>query len=209
MIKPFKVFTGAMLLLALGCLAARPAQAQFGVAAGLNFDSFGDIDLGSAEASVENATGYHIGVFYDLAAGPLAIRPGLFYRVIQDIEYELSTGNLPDNVFDLNMIEVPIDVRFRMPAPLIAPYVLAGPVFAFASSEDDDFDESLEDLTISANIGVGVELGILGVRLFPELRYSFGITPIVNDFDFLGSSVTPDDESQRLNVLMLRLGVAF
>lgn len=199
-------------LFAIFFMSSQSVYAQFGIAAGLNFDDFSDLNFRDVQGSVDNATGYHFGVFFDLAAGPLAIRPGVFYREVGDINYDYDFPNVDvDQTFDLSLVEVPIDVRFRLPAPLITPYLLAGPVFAFASSTNDDFDESLKDLSVAANIGVGVELGLpgVGIRLFPEIRYSFGITSMVDDFEFLGANISPEEDNQNLNVLMVRLGLAF
>ncbi len=192
--------------LLLAGAAARPAAAQLGIAAGLNYADFNDIDLGSRSASVDNASGYHLGVFLDLPFGAVAVRPGVFFRNVQDITYDVLDRNV-----DLNLIDVPIDLRLRLPAPLVAPYLTAGPVITYASSSDEAFNDSVRDLSLSANVGAGVELSVplLGLKLFPEVRYAFGVSNLVDDFEFLGASMRTDGESQRLNSFMLRLGVGF
>ncbi len=188
-------------------LRAGDAHAQFGVAAGANFDSMSDIS-GDRSATFDNASGFHIGVFYDLPLGPVAVRPGLFYMNVGSFDAE-AEGNVINN-FDLNLIEVPVDVRVRMMMPLIKPYATAGPVLRFASSGDDDFSDSLNNFTMAGNIGLGVEIGAPGaqIRLFPEIRYSFGISRLVDDVDFLGATFSTEDNI-RLSSFMLRLGVAF
>lgn len=198
-------------VVALGLVAA-PAQAQLGIAAGLNFDNLSDVDVNDSEASFDNATGYHIGVFYDLAVGPIGVRPGVFYRKAGDVRQDIRRGNVDiRDEFNLSLVEIPIDLRLRMAAlPLLTPYVLGGPVFALPTSEDDEFDAALEDWTISANIGAGVEVSIPGLplTLYPELRYSFGVSRFFNEeYEFQGQTFRVDD-SGSLNAFMVRLGIA-
>lgn len=199
------VLAAAFLCLLL--FGARSASAQFGVAAGANFDRLSDIS-GDREATFENASGFHVGVFYDLPLGSLALRPGLFYMDVGgfDVESDLSSVR---NV-DMSLIEVPVDLRLRMMTPLIKPYASVGPVLRFASSSDDDFSESLTNFSVAGNLGLGLEIGAPGaqIRLFPEIRYSFGITRMTDDIEFLGATFTAEEEL-RLNSFMLRLGIAF
>jgi hypothetical protein len=184
------------------------ANAQFGVAAGANFDRLTDVE-GSVEASFSNASGFHIGLFYDLPLGPVAIRPGVYYMDISGLDARGDAGEVLGS-FDLNLIEVPIDVRLRMMTPFIKPYATAGPVLRFARSDDDDFDDALNNFTIAANIGLGLEIGAPGaqIRLFPELRYSFGVSNLTDGVTFLGQQFSAE-EDVRLNTFMIRLGIAF
>ena len=77
----------AILLFGIG---SPPVQAQLGVSAGLNFDSAGDIETTantSENETLDNATGYHIGVVYDLGLGPINLRPGLLYRNVGSYDF--------------------------------------------------------------------------------------------------------------------------
>lgn len=188
-------------------MRADTAQAQFGVAVGANFDSMSDIS-GDRSATFDNASGFHIGVFYDLPVGPVAVRPGLFYMNVGSFDAESEGSVISD--FDLNLIEVPVDVRYRLMLPFIKPYAMAGPVLRFANSGDDDFSDSLNNFSVAGNIGLGVEIGAPGaqIRLFPEIRYSFGISRLVDDVEFLGATFSTEDNI-RLSSFMLRLGIAF
>lgn len=195
-------------------LAVRPdfAQAQFGVAVGLNFDSIGDVDRGDTRATFDNATGYHVGVFYDLALGPVAVRPGLFLRRVQDIDLTAGLPGTPDrDVFSLTMIEVPVDLRYRIPFPIVTPYALAGPVFGFASTDNDRLSDAFEDLTVSGSIGIGAEISLPGFSptLFPEIRYAFGLSRFVKEEWTFGDTTITAEDSQRLSAIMLRLGITF
>lgn len=196
-----------LLIFAIALLAPSSASAQFGVAVGANFDNLSDIS-GDREATFESASGFHIGVFYDLPLGGLALRPGLYYMDVGSFDVESAESAVRD--VDLSLIEVPVDLRIRMMTPLVKPYAAVGPVLRFANSSDDDFSESLTNFSVAGNLSLGLEIGAPGaqIRLFPEIRYSFGITRMTDDIEFLGATFTAEEEL-RLNSFMLRLGVAF
>jgi len=196
------------LLLAVVLVAASPARAQIGLTGGLNFNQLDDINATNANANFENSTGYHIGVFYDLGLGPVAIRPAVIYRQVGTYEFnDLPSGTEEIN---LNAIEIPIDLRWRvLPLPLVKPYLLAGPVLTFPQSEDD-FD-STESLNLNADIGAGVEITLpgIGFTLMPELRYGIATSSFLKDeFEIGDTDIQPQDEA-RLNSVMLRLNVKF
>jgi hypothetical protein len=196
--------------LALGLVAAAPraAHAQFGVAGGLNFASLGDISTNNLDANFENSTAYHVGIFYDASFGPLAVRPGVFFKRVG--QYEVGAQGLTES-FNVSSIEIPIDVRYTLlPVPVVSPYVLAAPVFAIPRGEDE-FGDALNDVALSADVGLGTEISLPGVPVTPliELRYSFGISSYVGeDFEVGDTSINVDD-SERLNAFMLRVGVKF
>ncbi len=198
-------------LLTLLLLTALPAKAQLGAAVGLNYESFNDVDFGSRQAALESASGYHIGIFYDLAVGPVAIRPGVFYRSINNLEFKAADVLSGSRKVDINMVDVPIDLRFRMSTPVVKPYLLAGPVFSFASTSDkNEFADAIKDIGVAANIGVGVEVGLpgLSLRLFPEIRYGFGISRFMDENFEVGTTNFSAQDTQHINTLQVRLGVA-
>jgi hypothetical protein len=210
MIRPRTLRTAALpLLAALALAAVQPAAAQLGVAGGLNFESFSDISVDSGESGVDGATGWHVGVFYDLAVGPIAIRPGLFYRQTGEFGVDSAVGSLTD--FDLNLIEIPVDLRYRIGAPLvpIKPYFLAGPVFTLPSSSDDAYEDAVADFTLSGAVGAGVEVTLVGtgIKLFPEVRYQFGLGDYLDQTQIAGQTIAAD-ENENLSSFMIRLGVA-
>jgi opacity protein-like surface antigen len=199
----FAFSTLVALLLMAG--TAAPAQAQFGVAAGLNFESVDDIETSTQNnATIDNATGYHVGVVYDLGLGPLNLRPGLFYRDL-GTEFEF-----PDSRGDVAAWEVPVDVRVSvLPLPLVNPYILGGPKASFYRSDVDEFDDALEEVTYSFTLGVGASLSVGStLTLQPELRYDFGATDYVSDdFEIGGTEFSPEDP--KLSSFALRLNVLF
>jgi hypothetical protein len=192
--------------MAMTLFAVQPAQAQLGVAAGLDFNNLGDISTESASANFDNSTGYHFGAYYNLGLGVVSLRPGVYY-------HQIGTYDLPnEESFDLNAIEIPLDVRFSvLPTPIVKPYVLAAPVLTIPQSESE-FEDGVEDMSLTADIGAGLEFSLpgVGLTLLPELRYSIGVTNYLSDdFEVGGVNIQPEDDDQRLSKVMLRLNVQF
>ncbi len=196
----------ALLLAAITMLVFMPqrADAQLGVAAGLNFESLTDIS-GSRSATYDNASGYHFGVFFDTDSSPLALRLGAYYRDMGEVELDLGEFG---QAFDLSLLDVAVDVRFAvLPLPLVKAFVSAGPVVSFPSSSNDEYKESLQSTTVSGNVGGGLAISLGGLTLIPELRYSIGVSRFMKDeFSIRGIEFVTDDV-QRSNSVMLRLGI--
>jgi hypothetical protein len=201
----------ALLALLLLGVTSTPAQAQLGVAGGLNFESAGDIETNSTDATLDNSTGYHIGLVYELGLGPATLRPGFFYRRVGTFEF--STDALPqgENRFDVSAWQVPVDLRFTvLPTPLVSPYILAGPMATFVRGEDD-FDDATEEISYSLNVGVGANISLpaVSLKIQPELRYEFGASKFIkDDFEIGGTEFQPQD-SPRFSALGVRLNVLF
>ncbi len=195
-------------LLALVLVVAPKAQAQVIVSLGLNFNSVSDVDFGSRDATFDNKTGWHAGLAYDFALGPLGVRAGVRYMDAGAL-YEDSFEGIPniDDKVSINLLEFPVDLRFRFNAPIITPYVMAGPVVRIPVVSDDGFKDSLESLSVAGGVGAGLEVGLAGFQLFPEIRYTFGISRFLKeDFELGGRTFTASDD-QRLNAFMISLGI--
>ncbi len=202
--NPIRLPVAAALAVLLTLGTAMPAQAQFGVAAGLNFDSAGDIDGSSQDATLDNSTGYHVGAVYDLGLGPVNVRPGFFYRKVG------QTYEFPDSEADVSAWEVPVDVRVTvLPTPLVSPYILGGAKASFLQSDLDAFENRLDSVSYSFVIGLGVNVSLGPLfTLQPELRYDFGATNYVDD-SFEVNGVEFEQEDPTLSAFALRLNVLF
>jgi len=202
-----RLFSYGLLLLLLALPTA--AQAQLGASVGLNFNRLSDIKTGDTRATFDNSQGWHVAVWFDLPLGPVAIRPGLRYMdagsLYRGFREDLSDPSVQEG-FDVTLLEIPIDVRYRMPLPFLTPYVMAGPVLRFPSG-DEAIKDNLKEFSLAGSLGVGVEVSLLGLRLYPELQYTFGITEFTKGFEVAGVEINPDAR-QHLNVVMLRVGVA-
>jgi hypothetical protein len=204
--------TAASCLGLLAGAAAQPALAAaqgLGFAAGANFDELSEIE-GDARASFDNATGFHVGVFYDVVLGPLAIRPGIVYVDVGEIDPQGDPGEELDEL-DLALVEVPVDLRLRLTTPVLTPYLLGGPVVRFNAGDDEILGAEQRDVSVAGSLGVGVEVPVpgLGLRLFPELRYQFGLTGVTDDPVRVGDVVFEPSEDPELNAFMLRVGLTF
>jgi hypothetical protein len=90
---------------------------------------------------------------------------------------------------------------------VIGPYAFAGPVFRFPSFTDKVLSNDLAPVSVAAEAGLGLQITIGGLRLYPEIAYTFGLTNFIQDelvIDFV--TLTPEGQ-QRLNTAMLRLSV--
>jgi len=204
--KLFRI-CGTLLLVGIVISPISSAFAQLGIAAGVNFDNINDVKTSAQNGNIGNATGFHAGVFYDVGAGPLSLRPGIFYRNVSNVDFSL--GGFSDSI-DLNMIEVPVDLHFNLTAtPLVKPYAIAGPVFTYSNVSGKSFKDAIQEFNVAANVGLGVALSVPGVnlKLFPELRYAFGISRFVKDRFSVGSVEFNTSDTSRMNSFMVRLGI--
>ncbi|MCS3684341.1 outer membrane beta-barrel protein [Salinibacter ruber] len=204
-------YSALLVLLLLG-LSAAPAQAQLGVGGGLNFESAGDIETSTTDnATLDNSTGYHVGLVYELGLGPATIRPGFFYRRVGTFEFSRDALPQGETQFDVSAWQVPVDLRFTvLPTPLVSPYVLAGPMATFPRGEGD-FGDATEDISYSLNVGVGANISLpaVSLKIQPELRYEFGASKFIkDDFEIGDTSFQPQD-SPSFSAFGLRVNVIF
>ena len=97
--------------------------------------------------------------------------------------------------------------QYGIDGPLIGPYVFAGPLVRFPSFTDKVISNDLAPLSVAVEVGAGLRINIGGLRLYPEIAYTFGVSNFIQDelvIDFV--TLTPQDE-QRINTAMLRLSV--
>ncbi len=194
-----RIASSALFLLLILGISGIPAHAQFGVAAGLNFESDEDIQLNGDEAAFDNATGYHVGIVYDAGTGPLKVRPGVFYREVGEYEF-------PDDQVEIERFEVPVDVKLRLPVPVVKPYLLGGPMVVFPRVEDP-FGDDFRDVAYSVNVGIGATIALgQEATLQPELRYEYGINDYIEDDSSLFEGA---DDEPRFQGVALRLHVTF
>ncbi len=207
----FPTLACAVLVAAASFVLAPTASAQFGIAAGANFEDLGDLTATDGRASFDQATGYHIGLFFNLGAGRFSVQPGAFMRDFGDVTI-VEDGRF--RTFSLTSVEIPVDIRMRLlPGRAVAPFVFAGPVVGFATTTDESIEDVLRDLTISANVGGGVEVDVpsAGITLIPEIRFARSVTQFFEEgttFDIAGVDFTATEVSQQ-QAVMLRLGLRF
>lgn len=198
---------GILVLAAVSMAAFQPAQAQLAFSAGLNFNQVSDIEFGDREATFDNKTGWHVALWYDLPLGPVALQPGLRYMDAGELYQGFQEDGVDIEDVSVTLVEVPLNLRLRMATPVVTPYVKGGPVIRIPLTSDDELNDDLETLSVAGELGAGLEVSLGGVRVFPEVKYTFGISRFMDDEFDIGDTEFVADESQHLNAVMISLAV--
>ncbi|WP_428275078.1 hypothetical protein [Candidatus Palauibacter sp.] len=196
---------GAGLALGLVCTLPADAEAQIGILAGYNRDTLAEFLPENGFDLTELTDGYHVGVFLNFNLATFSIRPAVVYHRMPELVAMAGEERVR---FDIDLVEVPLDFRIRLPLPAVQPYVLGGPVLTFPSSTFSGVDDLLTARPVRAEFGVGVELD-LGFRLWPEVRYGFGLGSLMGSDVAVGSRVLQGEGEPRHDSLTLRLGISF
>ena len=131
----------------------------------MNYGSSGDI-FNSITESVQNPDdnlGWHLG-FYGKIGNRLYLRPELVYTNLNS-DYNSSK-------FKLHKLDLPVLAGFDIIGPL---HVFIGPAFQYILDTDlQNFSltDVENDFTVGFNVGVGLNLGRLGI----DLRYENGFS---------------------------------
>lgn len=152
------------------------AQSSFGVKGGLNYADNGKMEFndltGTGEDILqkngESKTGYHLGVFYRASLGGFYLKPELLYtRTKSSYEYNSETAE-----YNISKLDLPVLIGIQILGPV---HIFAGPSFQYLLKNDlqgVSLQEVEKDFTIGAQLGLGVQLGGLGV----DVRYERGLT---------------------------------
>ena len=167
-----------------GLSAAAQSDSGFGLKGGLNYNGNGDYfeSIGDAARAPDKNLGYHVGLYGKVDLGRLYVRPELFYTKTKS-DYE-------DDSFEMSKIDFPVLVGIKIFGPL---HIFAGPSFQYILNTEYDgitIDDVENDFSVGAHLGVGVNLGKLGV----DLRYERGFGD--NEARFINTNVTTLPESR-------------
>ena len=190
--------------LSLSFISTPTVSAQIGFALGSNTNKLTEID---EFTSFESAQGWNIEIWFDMPIGPLEVRTGLRYvsaGSIFEIANDAETA-FEDNV-NINIFELPVDFRFRFNMEIITPYVALGPVLRFPSGGGDEIS-GMNSMHVAGGFGVGLELFVSRVSLYPEIKYVFGITSFTEDEIQIAQRTYEPSDNQLLNGFMVRLAV--
>ena len=176
------------ILLVVGISQYSEAQVQFGIKAGVNYnsDSFSDVS-NDVFNGAESRTGYHAGIWLraKLPVVGLYLRPELVYT-------ELSNNVNYDN----NVVQRQTDYSFRkIDVPVLLGKkifgignVFAGPSFQYILSSDfglNDLTEvSTNEFSLGIQMGFGIEFGRLGV----DVRWERGLSK--NETVFVDNNIS-------------------
>jgi hypothetical protein len=157
------------------------AQFEFGVKAGLNYDSLGDVnytDISTTQLSAGSKTGFHVGVYGKLDLLLFYLRP--------ELQFTKINSGIQNTDIGLSKIEAPILLGYKALGPLS---VFAGPSFQYILDEniEDKLTDIEENFTVGLQIGTHLSLGRFGLGI----RYERGFTD--NDILILGINGVPID----------------
>ncbi|NLP58296.1 outer membrane beta-barrel protein [Lutibacter sp. B1] len=165
---------------------AAKAQGEYGIKAGISYNSNGDYSeiINDTKQAIDDEgdskSGFHVGVYGKYNLGPLYLRPELVYTKTKS---EYNNGDL-----EISKLDVPVLVGFKVFGPLSA---FVGPSFQYildSEFENFNYDEVENDLTVGVNLGVGVEIGRLGI----DARYERGFSE--NEASFINKNITETPE---------------
>jgi hypothetical protein len=179
-------------------IRAAPVSGQIGIVGGANRDDVGDFVTADGLRLAGEVDGFHAGIFLSFQRGRFGARPAILYRQLRGAFVDTDLGAI-----DVEIIEIPLDLRVTAPLPVVRPYLVAGPVIMFPSSARPAAQDALANTRFRFDIGAGIEWNV-GFRLWPEIRYGTVIGSLLrSDVRAAGQG------SSRMSTFMLRLGISF
>lgn len=184
-----KKLTVALVVGALFVMLVAPgpaaAKVQFGLKAGGNMANITGADAQDLNTTLKNKVGFVGGVF-------LAFNMGSIFTLQLEVLYTMKGSNMTYTDIDTtyveklygNYIEIPLLFKFRIPTPLVSPFVFAGPAVGFKLSEkltENGTDVPLDQALLKNNdygaiFGGGVNIGS---HFQLDVRYSMGLQKVI------------------------------
>ncbi|MEO9511308.1 MAG: outer membrane beta-barrel protein [Flavobacteriaceae bacterium] len=170
----------------MGSAVFAQSGSGFGIKAGLSYNKNGDLigSIGDAGQNItegaEGKTGFHVGFWGKLDFPKIYLRPELVYSKTKS-SYNVEGAS---SDYDISKIDLPVLLGYKLVGPL---HIFAGPAFQYTLKNDlGDLEvEDVEnDFSIGLNVGLGVNLGKVGV----DVRYERGFSE--NEAEFIGNNIT-------------------
>lgn len=180
-------FLGIVFLACSNFMLAQSGETGFGIKAGISHNTNGDLkDLASGDTyDADAAVGYHIGFFGTIDLPIIYLRPELVYTK--------TTSEYDGADFDMHRLDVPVLVGIELIGPL---HVFAGPNLQYIFNtelENQSITDPENDLSIGLHVGLGVQLGKLGI----DARYARGFSD--NEIGIINDNVNNSAELQTLD----------
>ena len=167
---------------------------KFGVKAGVNLNTSGDIDeiisSNSSLADIDgNRNGFNVGIYSEIKLLMLYLRPELHYSEFKD--------NLK---VTQSRIEAPISLGLKV-LPILSGF--AGPTLRYEMTSDDKLPTGPEDLSVGIHFGARLHLGKLGL----DVRYDKGLSD--EEVKLIGSNNIPSNLKIDNSSGLLSLGLSY
>ncbi len=140
---------------------------QFGIKAGLNFNTMGDINLGNIEkGTMDNKTGFHVGALYRIKIPlvGLALQPELVYT---QNESTLGTkGNADICDFKMKQLQLAASLQWGLDLILLRPYLQVAPYMGYVMGNNTsikDMKWEMDELRYGIGLGAGIDIWKLQV----------------------------------------------
>jgi hypothetical protein len=176
-----KVLLACILL--VGISQYSQAQIQFGLKAGVNYnsDSFNDVSNDVLDGA-ESRTGYHAGIWFraKLPIIGFYLRPEIIYTELSnDVTYDNTVTLARTTDFKFRKIDVPVLLGKKI---FGVGNIFAGPSFQYILSSDfglNDLSEvSIDQFSLGIQLGAGIEFGRLGI----DVRWERGLSKTETKF---------------------------
>lgn len=185
-----KKLSVALVVGALFVMLAAPAPAaagvQFGIKGGGNMAKLTGSDLQDINGTLKNKVGFVAGVFVAFNMGPVfTLQLEGLYTMKGVSQSYIDTDVTYTDKLSANYIEIPLLFKFRIPTPLVSPFVFAGPAVSFKLSEkvtengqDVPLDQALfKNNDYGAIFGGGINIGS---HFQMDVRYSMGMAKVIS-----------------------------
>ncbi len=163
-----------ILVSAIGYGQQKNDRSQFGIKAGLNYNSNGELrEVLTAGENIleergEGKVGFHVGFYGQLEFSNLYLRPELIYTRTTS-EYGINNSNAD---YKTSKLDLPVLLGYKVIGPL---RIFAGPAFQYTLNNDldlsgVDIEDVKNEITVGIHLGAGVQLGNLGL----DVRFERG-----------------------------------
>ena len=173
--KSFKLLVAAVALSVSALTANAGDIFKIGPKVGMTVNS---MHLNNELIDANNRTGWTAGVMTAFKVPVIGIGADLSMMYVRrNTRFMSSTDNISNN---RDYIEIPLNLRYNFPVPVVNPYLAVGPSMSVLTSKKsfDDFKNKSVDWAI--NFGFGCQLLS---HLDVSARYGLGITKAIRGLD--------------------------
>ena len=156
-----------LLLLVAFLLVSVQGFSQFGIKAGLNFNTMGEINLDNIEkGSMDNKTGFHVGALYKMKI-PLtgiSLQPELVYTQNESTLGTKSNADICD--FKMKQLQLAASLQWGLDLILLRPYLQVAPYIGYVMGNKTSIKEmkwEMDELRYGLGLGAGVDIWKLQV----------------------------------------------